>query len=118
MLIKTILASNLLCIYNRIGQLCETEHQVPTPRPAEDEEQIDLEPEQLTSIAQQQQKSATSSRRFVLQHTQHHETLIRRASEQAVFATTVEKGQIYITNDSVMDGNSSTPLWRENTQNQ
>ena len=33
-LIKTILASNLSCVYNRICQWCDTEKLVPTPRRA------------------------------------------------------------------------------------
>ena len=45
--------------------------------------------------------------------TENHETLIRRASEQAADARSVESGQLDITNDSVMDGNSSAPLCRE-----
>ena len=51
-LIRTILASNQHCIYNRICQLHETENQIPTPRRAEDEKEGDLVPEQLTLILQ------------------------------------------------------------------
>ena len=40
-------------------------NQVPTPRTAEDAEQIDLEPEQMTLLSQKQRKIATSSRRLV-----------------------------------------------------
>ena len=40
-LIKTVLASNLLCIYNRICHWDETENQVLTPTTSEDELQID-----------------------------------------------------------------------------
>ena len=35
-------------------------------------------------------------------------TLMHRASELAEFGRTLESGQFSITNDSVMDGNSST----------
>ena len=44
---------------------------------------------------------------------ENHETMIRKASEQAVFARAVENGQFYITNEFVMNGNSCTPLCRE-----
>ena len=40
----------------------------------------------------------------MLKLTANRETLIRRASEQAEFARTVHIGQLYITNESVMDG--------------
>ena len=48
--IKTILAGNLLCIYNCICQWHETENSVSTQRKSEQAEEIDLEPEQLTII--------------------------------------------------------------------
>ena len=44
--------------------------------------------------------------------TENHETLIRMASEQAAFAIAVENGQFDFTNESVMEGNSSTSLCR------
>ena len=44
----------------------------------------------------------------LLQLTENRETPIRETSEQAAFARTVEIGQFYIANESVMDGNSST----------
>ena len=53
---------------------------------------------------------------LLLQLTENLETLIRRASEQTAFARTVEHGQVYITNESVMDGNSSTPLYIESSE--
>ena len=56
--IQTTWASNFLCIYNRICQ-------VRTPRTADDEEQIDLEPEQLTLFATKTVNNATSSRQLV-----------------------------------------------------
>ena len=45
--------------------------------------------------------------------TENHETMIRKASEQAVFARAVENGQFYITVEFVTNGNSCTPLCRE-----
>ena len=51
-LIKTLLATNFLCIFNRICQLYETQNHVLTMRTAGDEEPIDLDPEQLSLITQ------------------------------------------------------------------
>ena len=56
-LINALLSSNLLCIYNQICHLYETENQILTPRTAEDQEQIDREPEQLTLITQKNKKN-------------------------------------------------------------
>ena len=53
-LMKTILASNLFCVYNRICQWYETGNQVLIPRTAEYGEQIDPEPELLTFISLKQ----------------------------------------------------------------
>ena len=99
LLIMTILASNLLCVYNRNCQWYEIANQIPTPRTAEHEEQIDLEPEQLTLITHKQQTMTQAGGDSVLP-TENHETRIRKPSEQAVFARTVENGQFYITNVS------------------
>ena len=96
----------------------ETDNQAPTPRTAEDEEQIDLEPEQLTLITQKTTKMPQARSASLPQLTENRETLIRKASEQAAFARTVENGQFYITDESVMDGNSCTFFNAENTQNQ
>ena len=63
--IKSMSANNLLCIYNRICQWYDTENQVLTPRTAEYEAQIDLEPEHLTLITEKTADHATSSRRLV-----------------------------------------------------
>ena len=52
----------------------------------------------------------------MLQLTEKHETLIRRTSKQAEFARTMEIGQFYITNESVTDGNGSSPLCREDSE--
>ena len=52
----------------------------------------------------------------MLQPTENRETLIHRASERAAFARTVENGQFYITNESVMDGNSSIPSCTEHSE--
>ena len=43
----------------------------------------------------------------------NRETLVRRASEQAEFARTVEIGHFYTIDESVVDGNSSGPSRRE-----
>ena len=51
-------------------------------------------------------------------HWLRHNTLIRRAFEGAVCARSVENWQLYIINESVMNGNSSTLLGAENTQSQ
>ena len=53
-LIKTILASSFRCLDNRSCQWSVAENQVLTPRRAEDEEQNDLDPEQLTLITLEQ----------------------------------------------------------------
>ena len=78
------------------------------------EEQIDLEPKQLTLITKKKKKKKQqmpqSRGGSLLQLTENHETLIRRASEQAAFARKVENRQFYIISESVMDGNSSTLL--------
>ena len=71
-LIKTILASNSQNLHNRICQWHEIENLVLTPRTAEDEEQIDLDPDQLTLISQKTAERATSSRRLVA--TAHRES--------------------------------------------
>ena len=63
-LIKTILATSFLRIYNRTRQWYETQNQVPTLRTAGDEEPIDLDPEQLSLITQKQRNDATNSRRL------------------------------------------------------
>ena len=45
--------------------------------------------------------------------TENRETLIHRASELAAFSRKVENGQLFVTNESVTDGNSSAPSCRE-----
>ena len=49
----------------------------------------------------------------MLQLTENRETLIRETSEHAAFARTVEIGQFYIANETVVDANSSTLICRE-----
>ena len=71
-LINTIVASNLLCIYNRICHWYEIEHLVLAHREQQKTKQIDLEPEQLTLIVQETTNNATSSRRHVA--TTHRES--------------------------------------------
>ena len=92
---------------------------VPTPRTAEDEEQIDLDPDQLTLISQKkkkQRKMPQARGDTLLQLTENRETRIRRASREASLAIAVENGQLFITSDFVMDGNSSTPSCREHSE--
>ena len=108
-LIKTILGSHLLCVYDRSCQWYETENLAQTPRSAEDKEQIDLEPEQFTLISQKQLNVPQARDDSMQRLTENRETLIRRASEQAAFARTVENGQFLHNNESVLEGSSSTP---------
>ena len=103
-------------MYKRICQWFDTENQVHTPRTAEDEEQLDREPEQLTLISHEQQTMPQAPGNSLLQLTENHETPIRRGSEQAAYARTVEHVQFHITHESVMDGNSST-LFRQRILN-
>ena len=86
-----------------------------TARRVEDEEQIDLDLEQLTKITQKKKVSQARGD-SMLQLTENRETVIRKAFEQASFARAVENRQFYNTNESVMDGNSSTLLCRENSE--
>ena len=58
-----------------------------------DEEQIDLEPEQLTLFSQKQQTLPQARDDSLLQLTENHEMVIRRASEQTAYARSVEIGQ-------------------------
>ena len=83
-LTKKTVASNSLCIYSRFCQWYETEIQVPTHRRAEEEEQIDLDPEQLTLIAQKQRKMPQARGDSLLRFTENRWTLIRRASARTV----------------------------------
>ena len=106
-LINTILRSNLPCVYKRMCQWYDTEKLVSTPKRSEDDEQIDLDPEQFTIITQKHQKMPQARGDSLLQLTENRETQIHRASELADYARTVESGQIFFTNGSVMDGNSS-----------
>ena len=70
----------------------ETENLVLAPRRAEDEEQIDLDPEQLTFISQKHRKIPQVRGDSMLHLTENREMLIRRASEQGAFARTEEHG--------------------------
>ena len=63
-LINIILAGNILCIYNCICHWCDTENLVLTPRRSEEEEQLDLDPELLTTITQKKEEHLTSSMRL------------------------------------------------------
>ena len=102
----------------RICQWHEIENQILTRRTGVDEEQIDLEPEQLTLITQKQQP-LTQARGDSVQLTENHGTMIRRASEQAACARTVENGKFCIAHESVMDGNSSaSSCWEDSEPTQ
>ena len=83
-----------------------------TPRRWEDEEEIDLDPEQLAIIQQTERNLSQAGGESMQKLTANLEMLMHRASEQADLARTVEFGQCYVTKDSVMDGNSSTPFCR------
>ena len=78
-LINTTLASNLLCIYNRNCQCYDIEKAVPTPRRSKDEEQVeeqlDLDSEQLTSIAK---KNSGKSNKFDSTRCYHSLSIARR----------------------------------------
>ena len=80
-LINTIWAGDLLCIYNCMYPWYDTEKLALTPRGSEEDEQIDLDPEQLTSITQKQQTVRQARGDSLPQLKENHETLIWRASE-------------------------------------
>ena len=79
-------------------------------------QEIDLDQEQLTTITQKERNMSQARGDSMLNLTANRETLIHKASEQAEFARTVEIGQYWITNVSVMDGHSSTLFFAEKTQ--
>ena len=76
-LINTVLAGNLLCVYNCIFWRYDNENLVPSPKRSE--ARGDLMPK-LTA---------------------NRETLIHRASEQSEFARTVENWQFFITKKDI-----------------
>ena len=80
--IKTILARNLRCIYNRICPRNETENQHLHREQRKMKSNIDLEPEQLTLITQKQQTMPQARGDSLLQLTENLESLIRRVSER------------------------------------
>ena len=49
----------------------------------------------------------------MVQPTENREALIHRASEQGAIARTVENGRFCTSNESGVNGNSSTPLCRD-----
>ena len=73
----------------------------------EEKEQI---AKQLTNITQKHRKMSRARGDSLLQLTEIHETLIRRASEQAAFARTVEIFIIVQYHKSAMDGNNCALL--------
>ena len=106
---KATLGSIFRRVYHRICQWYETENQVFAPRTAEHDEQVDLEPVQLTFTTQQQETMRQARCDPLLQLTESQD-------EQAAFARTVEIGQFQNTNETVMDGNSSTRSCREDSE--
>ena len=52
----------------------------------------------------------------LLQYMENRETMVRKVSEQAAYAKTVENGPLYKPNDSVMERNSSTLLCRDHPE--
>ena len=88
-------------------------HTTPRRSEEEEEEQSDFDPQQLTLINYAKRAEHVTSSDSMLKLTANRETLMHRASEEAAFAWTVAIGQFYITNESVMDGCSSTPLFTE-----
>ena len=87
-LLKTIVASNCMC------QWYQTENLVPTPRKSEEEEdEIDLDPEQLTTITQKERNVSQARGDSMLKFTANRETLIHSASEHPKCARTVDIGQ-------------------------
>ena len=115
-LIKTILAGNLLCIYNRICQWYDTERLVLTPRRTEEEEEKEEQTDVDIDCAKKKQRNMRQARGdSLLKLIANRETLIHRGSEQAECARTVELGQLCVNNESVMDENSSPPLCREHS---
>ena len=110
-LIQTTWASNLSCIYHRNCHWYETENQVRTPKCARRRAKRSRPRAVDMNYAKTTKPQARGD--SVLRLTENRETLMHRASEQAAFARTLEKGEFYITNKSVMDGNSSTPFCGE-----
>ena len=72
-------------------------NQVLTSRTEKHEDHIDLEPEHLTLLTQKQRNMPQARGDSLLQLTENHETLIRKASEQASHVRAVENRQFYIT---------------------
>ena len=101
-LIKTILAGNPVCVYTCVCQWYDIEN-LYQQREKLEEEEIDIDPEQLTILTRTEWNMSQARGDSVLEITANRETLIHRASEKATFARPVD-----ITNDSVVDGNSST----------
>ena len=72
---------------------------VPTPRRAEDEKQIDLEPEPLTLTTQKQRNLPARGDSLLPTHGELRDA-DSESSEQASLARAMENGQLYITNKS------------------
>ena len=86
----------------------ETENLVLTPRRSVEEEQINVDPDQLSIITREERNMSQGLRRL------HAKTRCEsRDSDSQSFRTgriakTVDIGQFNVTNESVIDGNSST----------
>ena len=112
-LINTMLASNLPCMYNRICQRYELANLVPTPRRAEDEEQTDLEPVQLTLITQKQRNVPQGRGGSTIHLTENRETLVRRTSDRQHLPKRWKMNNSTLLTNLFLDGNSSSLLCRE-----
>ena len=108
-----MLPSTLLCIYNRISRWYDPENRVPSPRNSEEGGGRPRPRALDTNYAKRHWNMSQARGDSMLKLTANREPLTHKASEQAQFARTVDIRQCYITNDSVVDGNSSTPLCTE-----
>ena len=100
-------------VFTTAFESCETAKSVLAPRRSGEEKEIDFDPEQLTRITQKERNVSQVRGDSMLKLTANRETLIHRASDQAEFSRTVDIEQFFITNDSVVDGNSTTPRCSE-----
>ena len=85
-------------MYNCVHLWYDTDDLVFTLRKSEDQE-IDLDPEQLTKITQKERNISPARGDSMLRLTTNLETLTHMDCEQAKFARTVDIGQFIITND-------------------
>ena len=78
-----------------------------------EEEEVDFDAEQLTTITQKERSMSQARGDSTLKLHEKRETLLHTASETAEFARTGETGQLNTTNESGMDEHSSSPPCRE-----